>query len=76
MALKNTQDKKGLQKAIRDCDLEKVLSFIRETDSLDLCRKFAYEAVEKAKKALEVIEDSPYKEMLIELAKKAANRTR
>lgn len=76
LALKNTQDKKGLQKAIRDCDLEKVLSFIRETDSLDLCRKFAYEAVEKAKKALEVIEDSPYKEMLIELAKKAANRTR
>ena len=30
----------------------------------------------KAKKALEVLEDSPYKEMLVELAKKAANRSK
>ncbi|MBQ8023949.1 MAG: polyprenyl synthetase family protein [Succinivibrio sp.] len=74
LALKHTSDKKGLEKAIKDCNLEKVLTFIKETDSLSLCRDFAFEAVEKAKKALDVIEDSPYKDMLVELAKKAANR--
>ena len=39
-------------------------------------QNFAFEAVEKAKKALEILEDSPYKEMLVELAKKAANRSK
>lgn len=76
LALKNTSDKRALEKAIKDCDLEKVLTFIKESDSLSKCRDFAFGAVEKAKKALEVLEDSPYKEMLVELAKKAANRSK
>ena len=76
LALKNTSDRKFLEKAIKDCDLAKVLTFIKETDSLSKCRNFAFEAVEKAKKALEILEDSPYKEMLVELAKKAANRSK
>lgn len=76
LALKNTSDRKSLEKAIKDCDLAKVLTFIKETDSLSKCRNFAFEAVEKAKKALEILEDSPYKKMLVELAKKAANRSK
>lgn len=74
LALKNTSDRKSLEKAIKDGALEKVLAFIRETDSLAKCRDFANEAVVKAKKALDVLEDSPYKEMLIDLARKAADR--
>ena len=70
------EDKAILEKAIKGCDLEKVLKFIHKTDSLNKCHDFALKAVEKAKMALNLIKDSEYKNTLIELAKKAANRSK
>ena len=72
----SVDSKDDLEKAIKDCDLDKVLEFIHKTDSLNKCHDFALKAVEKAKMALNLIKDSEYKNTLIELAKKAANRSK
>ncbi len=76
LALQNcsADDRKLLEEAIRNVNLDSVLNFINKTDSIQKSKDFALAAVEKAKKALARLPQSQYRENLEALALKAATR--
>jgi octaprenyl-diphosphate synthase len=76
LALQNcsSEDRKLLEEAIRNVNLDSVLTFINKTDSIQKSKDFALAAVEKAKKALSSLPQSQYRENLEALALKAATR--
>lgn len=77
LALQNcsSEDRKVLEEAIRNVNLESVLNFITKTDSIQKSKDFALEAVEKAKKSLDSLPDTQYRKNLEALALRAATRT-
>lgn len=77
-ALQDTtgDDHAKLEEAIHTYNLDAVLEYIQKTNSIDKCKEFALEAVQKAKEALKVLPESKYIKMLEDLAYKAANRSK
>ncbi|MGN0893795.1 MAG: polyprenyl synthetase family protein [Succinivibrio sp.] len=69
-------EKEILDKAVKDCDLKKVTEFIEAKNAVELSKEYAMNAVLKAKEALAVIPDSPYRQKLYDLALKALNRSK
>lgn len=78
LALRNCNDKEKteLEQAISECNLEYVLNSINKTGAIEKCKEFALQAVDKAIKAIDILEDSTYKAELGKLAFKAANRSK
>lgn len=70
------EDKNAFKAAVEQKELEIVLSFIDKAKALGKCQKYAQNAILEAKEALKELPDSPYKEMLTNLADKAIMRSR
>ncbi len=67
-------DKKALERAIADGDIDSAVAAIGRTGAIEMCHTYAREAVAKAHQALEIVRDSEYKSELKALAVKAADR--
>ncbi|MGN1281882.1 MAG: polyprenyl synthetase family protein [Succinivibrio sp.] len=70
------EEKALLDKAVNECDLDKVTEFIRSKNSVALSREYAMAAVHKAKDALLILPDTPYRQKLCDLALMALNRSK
>lgn len=70
----NEEDKAQLLEDIKNVNLEGVKAAIAKTKALDICEEQAQEAADKAIACLDVLEDSPSKQGLIEICHKAVNR--
>lgn len=76
LALKNAQGEKleALYQALENSDFAAVKAAIEESDALNACQNEALNCTSRAIKALTTFPDSPFKEALITIALKAAQR--
>lgn len=70
----NEQERKQLLEDIKEANLEAVKAAIARTNSMQECERRSQEACDKAIACLDVLEDSPYKQGLIAVCKKAVAR--
>ena len=70
----NEQERKQLLEDIKEANLEAVKAAIERTNAMQECERQSQEACDKAIACLEVVEDSPYKQGLIAVCKKAVAR--
>lgn len=70
----NEQERKQLLEDIKEANLEAVKAAIDRTNAMQECERQSQEACDKAIACLDVLEDSPYKQGLIAVCKKAVAR--
>lgn len=70
----NEQERKLLLEDIKEANLEAVKAAIARTNAMQECERQSQEACDKAIACLDVLEDSPYKQGLIAVCKKAVAR--
>lgn len=70
----NEQERKQLLEDIKEANLEAVKAAIERTNAMQECERQSQEACDKAIACLDVLEDSPYKQGLIAVCKKAVAR--
>ena len=70
----NEQERKQLLEDIKEANLETVKAAIERTNAMQECERQSQEACDKAIACLDVLEDSPYKQGLIAVCKKAVAR--
>ena len=70
----NEQERKQLLGDIKEANLEAVKAAIERTNAMQECERQSQEACDKAIACLDVLEDSPYKQGLIAVCKKAVAR--
>lgn len=70
----NEQERKQLLEDIKEANLEAVKAAIARTNAMQECERQSQEACDKAIACLDVLEDSPYKQGLIAVCKKAVAR--
>ncbi|MGN8851707.1 polyprenyl synthetase family protein [Anaerobiospirillum succiniciproducens] len=70
----NEQERKQLLEDIKEANLEAVMAAIERTNAMQECERQSLEACDKAIACLDVLEDSPYKQGLIAVCKKAVAR--
>lgn len=70
----NEQERKLLLEYIKEANLEAVKAAIARTNAMQECEHQSQEACDKAIACLDVLEDSPYKQGLIAVCKKAVAR--
>lgn len=70
----NEQERKLLLEYIKEANLEAVKAAIARTNAMQECERQSQEACDKAIACLDVLEDSPYKQGLIAVCKKAVAR--
>lgn len=70
----NEQEREQLLEDIKEANLEAVKAAIARTNAMQECERQSQEACDKAIACLEVVEDSPYKQGLIAVCKKAVAR--
>lgn len=70
----NEQERKQLLEDIKEANLEAVKAAIERTNAMQECERQSQEACDKAITCLDVLEDSPYKQGLIAVCKKAVAR--
>lgn len=70
----NEQERKLLLEYIKEANLEAVNAAIARTNAMQECERQSQEACDKAIACLDVLEDSPYKQGLIAVCKKAVAR--
>jgi octaprenyl-diphosphate synthase len=63
-----------LSEEINEAQIKQTISILKEVDAFEMAIQSAKEFIEKAKKCLVHLEDSPYKEALIRLADLSINR--
>jgi octaprenyl-diphosphate synthase len=63
-----------LSEEINEAQIKQIISILKEVDAFEMAIQSAKEFIEKAKKCLVHLEDSPYKEALIRLADLSINR--
>lgn len=68
------QERKQLLEDIKEANLEAVKAAIARTNAMQECERQSQEACDKAIACLDVLEDSPYKQGLIAVCKKAVAR--
>ncbi|WP_052338948.1 polyprenyl synthetase family protein [Anaerobiospirillum succiniciproducens] len=70
----NEQEREQLLEDIKEANLEAVKAAIARTNAMQECERQSQEACDKAIACLDVLEDSPYKQGLIAVCKKAVAR--
>ncbi|WP_281710704.1 polyprenyl synthetase family protein [Anaerobiospirillum succiniciproducens] len=70
----NEQEREQLLEDIKEANLEAVKAAIARTNAMQECERQSKEACDKAIACLDVLEDSPYKQGLIAVCKKAVAR--
>lgn len=70
----NEQERKQLLEDIKEANLEAVKAAITRTNAMQECERQSQDACDKAIACLDVLEDSPYKQGLIAVCKKAVAR--
>ncbi|WP_317382830.1 polyprenyl synthetase family protein [Anaerobiospirillum succiniciproducens] len=70
----NEQEREQLLEDIKEANLEAVKAAIERTNAMQECERQSQEACDKAITCLDVLEDSPYKQGLIAVCKKAVAR--
>ena len=70
----NEQEREQLLEDIKEANLEAVKAAIARTNAMQECERQSQEACDKAIACLDVLEDSPYKQGLIAVCKKAVSR--
>ena len=70
----NEQEREQLLEDIKEANLETVKAAIERTNAMQECERQSQEACDKAIACLDVLEDSPYKQGLIAVCKKAVAR--
>ena len=70
----NEQEREQLLEDIKEANLEAVKAAIAHTNAMQECERQSQEACDKAIACLDVLEDSPYKQGLIAVCKKAVAR--
>ena len=70
----NEQEREQLLEDIKEANLEAVKAAIERTNAMQECERQSQEACDKAIACLDVLEDSPYKQGLIAVCKKAVAR--
>lgn len=70
----NEQEREQLLEDIKEANLEAVKAAIARTNAMQECERQSQEACDKAITCLDVLEDSPYKQGLIAVCKKAVAR--
>lgn len=71
---RNEQEREQLLEDIKEANLEAVKAAIERTNAMQECERQSQEACDKAIACLDVLEDSPYKQGLIAVCKKAVAR--
>lgn len=67
--------KEEFKNAVAQNNLDAVLRFIADTNALAQCKNYADKAIAEAQQALAVLPDTPYRQVLCDLASKAVNRS-
>lgn len=70
----NEQEREQLLEDIKEANLEAVKAAIARTNAMQECERQSKEACDKAIACIDVLEDSPYKQGLIAVCKKAVAR--
>lgn len=70
----NEQEREQLLEDIKEANLKAVKAAIERTNAMQECERQSQEACDKAIACLDVLEDSPYKQGLIAVCKKAVAR--